>query len=98
MKYIITKEHIASMIEQGKANFPYASGGFVGGKSDSTTKIILGFYPVKEINLEHSNYSFIYTQEDYNNAHGLFFKKHYFYIWIILHITSDKKTTISKSL
>ena len=47
------------MIQQGTANTPYPSGGFLGGKIQLDKKIILGIYPVKKILLEHINIGFV---------------------------------------
>ena len=74
MSIIITQKHINKMIQQGTANTPYPSGGFLGGKIQLDNKIILGIYPVKKILLEHINIGFCYTEIDFENAQNYFFR------------------------
>ena len=67
----ITKRHYDIIIKQVQQNFPYESGGFVGGKDNVITAILPSF------NQDISNKTnvFAITREDIDRAH-LFFEKH----------------------
>ena len=67
----ITQRHYDIIIKQVKDNFPYESGGFIGGKGG----LISAIYPVFNQDISNKKDVFAVYNEDIERAH-LFFNKH----------------------
>jgi proteasome lid subunit RPN8/RPN11 len=70
-EFSITQRHYDIILEQVKTNFPYESGGFIGGKDH----IITAIFPV--LNQDNTNQTNVFSifPQDIERAH-LFFDKH----------------------
>ena len=71
MEFSITKRHYEIIINQVKKNYPYESGGFVGGKDH----IISAIFPVFNQDISNKTDVFAVSRDDIERAH-LFFNKH----------------------
>tara|TARA_A100001015_G_scaffold321681_1_gene454020 strand:- start:2357 stop:2956 length:600 start_codon:yes stop_codon:yes gene_type:complete len=71
MEFSITQRHYDIIIKQVKENFPYESGGFVGGKDG----LISAIYPVFNQDISNKTDVFSIYTEDIERAH-LFFNRH----------------------
>ncbi|MEK9726572.1 MAG: M67 family metallopeptidase [Candidatus Margulisiibacteriota bacterium] len=69
--FSITKRHYDIIIEQVQKNYPYESGGFIGGKDHQVTAI----YPVLNQDISNKTDVFAIYPQDIERAH-LFFEKH----------------------
>tara|TARA_B100001113_G_C21108942_1_gene622292 strand:- start:930 stop:1529 length:600 start_codon:yes stop_codon:yes gene_type:complete len=92
MNIIISQKHIDKMIQQGIANNPFPSGGFLGGSIKQKEKIIFGIYPIKKIIPEQANIGFCYTSIDFQNAQNFFFINNITFLGSY-NITYKQKTT-----
>ncbi|MBL6722523.1 MAG: Mov34/MPN/PAD-1 family protein [Candidatus Margulisbacteria bacterium] len=70
-EFSITQRHYEIIIDQVKKNFPYESGGFVGGKNG----LISAIYPVYNQDISNKTDIFAVSRDDIERAH-LFFNKH----------------------
>ena len=69
--FSITQRHYDIIIDQVKKNYPYESGGFIGGKDFQVTAI----YPVLNQDISNKTDVFAIYPQDIERAH-LFFEKH----------------------
>jgi len=69
--FSITKRHYDIIIEQVQKNYPYESGGFIGGKDLQVTAI----FPVLNQDISNKTDVFAIYPQDIERAH-LFFEKH----------------------
>ena len=69
--FSITKRHYDIIIEQVQKNYPYESGGFIGGKDLQVTAI----FPVMNQDISNKTDVFAIYPQDIERAH-LFFEKH----------------------
>ena len=69
--FSITQRHYKIIIDQVQKNYPYESGGFIGGKDN----IISAIYPVLNQDISNKTDVFAIFPEDIERAH-LFFNKH----------------------
>ena len=72
-QFSITQRHYNIIIEQVQKNYPYESGGFVGGKEGTITAI----FPVLNQDISNKTDVFAIYPQDIERAH-LFFEKHGF--------------------
>ena len=70
-QFSITQRHYNIIIEQVQKNYPYESGGFVGGKEGTITAI----FPVLNQDISNKTDVFAIYPQDIERAH-LFFEKH----------------------
>ena len=71
MEFSITERHYNIILDQVKNNYPYESGGFIGGKDH----VISAIYPVMNQDISNKTDVFSIFPEDIERAH-LFFNKH----------------------
>jgi len=71
VEFSITERHYSIIIDQVKKNYPYESGGFIGGKDH----LISAIYPVFNQDISNKTDVFAVYKEDIERAH-LFFNKH----------------------
>lgn len=69
--FSITERHHKIIIEQVQKNYPYESGGFIGGKDN----VISAIYPVMNQDISNKTDVFAIFPQDIERAH-LFFNKH----------------------
>lgn len=70
-EFSITERHYNIIIDQVQKNYPYESGGFIGGKDN----IISAIYPVMNQDISNKTDVFAIFSQDIERAH-LFFNKH----------------------
>ena len=69
--FSITERHYKIIIDQVQKNYPYESGGFIGGKDN----VISAIYPVMNQDISNKTDVFAIFPQDIERAH-LFFNKH----------------------